>query len=384
LGDLLLVALFLGIVLWVGWPVTLWGVCAGVVSLGARFAAKRATNAGWAMPIADVLTGIAIGVAVVWLVQVVLTGVGGLAGAGTVRSTETWIAASYAAGVRFTHPAVLVAAIALALLVWSRQAPAAAWVLAAMGSALVFGGLAVRAAEVRWVASRRIEASSDLRSLRAAQTRLVAIAEVRQRLGRLSDRDRSYLATFFRATESKKHRSEIVVEKAERLAAQTGEPEVPPAKLAATAEWAAVERSEAWLKAPDAGGSDLSPSLDDLDMLARTARDLGDREAEARASMDALAGAVVDATATKWTRQAWKDAVRDLPSAERIVASDAGGGGAWDVTTAVDATKRSAVTEVDASERDFEASERGRVDRDWSDWAGSAVGPRAEGTPGSE
>ncbi len=374
MGDLLLVALFLGMVLWVGWPVTLWVVCACVVAMAARFAARRATGQAWGNAIADVLAGIAIGVGIVWLAQVVLTGIGSLAGALTVRSAETWIAAYYKARVPFTHPAVLVAAIALALRVWSRRAPRATWILAAIGSALFFGGLAVRSAEVRWVASRRIEASSDLRSLRAAQTRLVAMAEVRRRVARLSGEDRAYLASFLQAAGSKKHWREIVAEKAERLAAAAAsELQVTHAARAATAEWTAVQRCERWLNASDAEPGNRSPSFDDLDALASTAREVRRRESEERASMDALAGAVVDAIATGWTGQAWGDAVWDRASAERLVASEVGEEHAWDVGTQSDQVKRSAVAEVDASERDFEGSERSGSEWDWADAGGPAA-----------
>jgi hypothetical protein len=301
---------------------------------------------------------------------VVLTGIGGVAGAGTVRSAETWIAAFRSAHARFTLPAVLVAGVALALLVWSRRAPSGTWTLAAMGAVLVFGGHAVRLGEVRWLASYRIEASGDLRSLRAAQTRLVALAEVRRRLARLGADDTTYLASFVHAAESKKHRAAIVAEKAERLAAQTGEPAVPPAARPATAEWEAVQRSEVWLRTSDVGDSDSSPSIDDLDVLARAARNVRAREAEARKSMDALAGAVVDATATRWTGQEWGAAVWDLASAERLVGDEERGGESWDVVTQADGVKTSALAEVDASERNFEASESsGRGEWDWADGA---------------
>jgi len=236
------------------------------------------------------------------------------------------MAAFRSAHARFTLPAVLVAGIALALLVWSRHAPSGTWTLAAMGSVLVFGGHAVRLGEVGWLASYRIEASGDLRSLHAAQTRLVAIAEVRRRLARLGAEDTTYLASFLHATESKKHGAAIVAEKAERLADQTGEPAAPPAARPATAQWEAVQRCEVWLKTSDAGDSDRSTSIDDLDVLARVARDVRAREAEARRSMDALAGA-----------------------------------------------------EVDASERNFEASERSsRGEWDWANSAGAGTEPRTD------
>jgi hypothetical protein len=375
LGDLLLVTLFLGMVLWVGWPVTLWVVSAGVVALAARFAARWAANQAWARAIADVLAGIAIGVGVVWLAQLVLTGAAGLAGTGTVRSAETWIAAFHSAHERFMLPAVLVVGIALALRVWRRHAPTATWALAALGAVPVFGGLALRSAEARWVASRRIEASSDLRSLRAAQTRLVAIAEVRQKLARLSAEDMSYEASFLHATESKTHRSAILAAKAARIAAGAGEPEVKPSVRAATPEWAEVRVCEAWLKAPDAEGPGGSPSFDDLDALARTARDVGERESAARAPMDALAIAVVDATATGWTRQAWGDAVWDLASAERLMGSEVRGDDPWDVATQADGAKSSAVAEVDALERDFEAEDRSGSEWDWSGAADAGWSP---------
>ena len=148
------------------------------------------------------------------------------------------------------------------------------------------------------------------------------MAEVRQKLARPTADDKSYLASFLHSTESKKHRTEIVTDKAERLAALTREPEAPPATHAVAPEWAAVQRCEAWLTAPEAECSDRSPSFDDLDALARTASDLQGRETVALASMDSFASAVVDATATRWTGQAWGAAVWDLPSAERFVASE--------------------------------------------------------------
>ncbi len=74
MGDLLLVGLFLGLVLWVGWPVTLWVGCAGVLAWVARATARRsavdrvASKRGVAavldLPSADRLgVGVGVGIA---------------------------------------------------------------------------------------------------------------------------------------------------------------------------------------------------------------------------------------------------------------------------------------------------------------------------------
>jgi hypothetical protein len=91
--------------------------------------------------------------------------------------------------------------------------------------------------------------------------------------------------------------------------------------------------------------------------------------------MDALAIAVVDATATGWTRQAWGDAVWDLASAERLMGSEVRGDDPWDVATQADGAKSSAVAEVDALERDFEAEDRSGSEWDWSGAADARWSP---------
>jgi hypothetical protein len=381
---LLLVGLFLGLVLWVGWPVTLWAACAGGLAWGARIVARRRPALPAARAIADTLVGVAIGLALVWFVQVALTGIGALAGPDVARGAEARMTAARVVLLPWTHPAIFAASTALTLLLGVTLRARRVGAVAAVGSVLFFGGLAARSGEVRWVTSRRSEASSDLRALHGAQTGLVAMAEVRRKLRGLSAEDSSYLASFLRSTESKKHRAEIVEEKAERLAAHTPEPEIPPPTDATAAEWLAVQRCEAWLGVPEAEGADRAPSFGDLDALAGVARDLRQREADARASIDPLANAVVDAAARRWGVRAWGADVRDLPSADRLVAAGGTPDEPWPVTTRPERSKTSALAEVDASELAFEQRDDRGAAAEWSDPSGVSPGLRPEDTPAAE
>jgi hypothetical protein len=356
MGDLLLVALFLGMLLWVGWPVTLWAGCAVGVAYGARRAAGGPTTRPGARAVADVLVGIAIGLGAVWLVQVAATGFAAFASGPTLRAAERGLSAAHASLGRLVHPAVFVASIALGLALRGRShASRVGEICPVVASILFFGAHAERAGEVRWVASRRGEASGDLRALRAAQTRLVATAEVKRRIDGLSAEGRSYLGSFVRSSEDKRHRLEIVAEKAERLAAHTREPAPRAAGAAPRGDWVAVARCDAWLRASEAEGSGLGPTFDELDALMRVSEAVRAREADARSSMDAFASALVEATAKRWTDTDWGGAVWDLASAERLVVTD-GPQEPWPVATS-ELSARSAAAEVDASELNFELGE---------------------------
>jgi hypothetical protein len=374
LGDLLLVALFLGMVLWVGWPVTLWVVCASVLAWGARAAVRRYGAGAGARAAADTLLGVASGLGVVWLVQVALTGTGTFAGVETVRNTESWMAARSVDLQRLTHPGVFVVLNALALLIArtasgtrraGRARPWASRAVAVVASMLFFGGLAERSGEARWITSRRSEGGDRVRAVHASQTRMVAMATARRRLARLRGEEVAYLATFLRSTQSKKHGAEIVAEKADHLAAHLGEPPAPAVSAASTPEWAAVQRWEAWLRVAGDGDPAPRPSVDDLDRLTRVALDLAEREAEARSSTDAFAVVVADALAKRWPDQAWGAAVRDFESARGVVASRGAQDEGGYVLTHLDGGEAAAVAEVDASELALEVRDRGDAEPDW-------------------
>jgi hypothetical protein len=381
-GDLLLVALFLGMLLWVGWPVTLWAGCAVALAYGARRASRRTAAGPGARAFAHTLVGIATGLGVVWLTQVLATGFAAFAGGRTLRGAERWLVAAHASLGRLEHPAVFVIVIALALIL-CRRIPASRLgpIVAAAGTLLFFGPHAEQAGEARWVASRRSEASSDLRALRAAQTRLVATAEIELRIARLSAEERGYLESFLRSCESKRHRPEIIAQKAERLAAHTREPRRLTAEGAMAGDWAAVAACDPWLRSSEAEGSDRSPSFDELDALARVSGAVREREARAQTSVDAFAIAVVEATARRWTDAEWGGAVWDPPSAERIVAADDGPREPWPVATSEQAT-RSAAAEVEASEIAFELGDGPKGEPDWSDPPGTAASAHTDDVPG--
>jgi hypothetical protein len=194
---------------------------------------------------------------------------------------------------------------------------------------------------------------------------MVAMAMARRTLARLPAEEGAYLAAFVRSSQSKKHGAEIVAEKADHLAAHLGEPPAPPVTGASASEWAAVPRWEAWLRVSGEDDLEPHPSIDDLDRLARMARDLGEREAEARSATDPFAVAVADALAKRWPDQAWGAAVRDLDSAERVVASRGVREEGWSVLTRPHEGESAAVAEVDASEVALEVRDRGDAEPDW-------------------
>ena len=362
MGDLLLLLMFLTGLAWKGWPVSLWAMGAGALTWAVGRAQRQHAKLPGVRLLAGQLKGIALGLVVVWLAQLAGVGAGAVASDETVRSAEASMEAA-----RASLPWSIVAAISLGLMVVSlllhrRATASAVSFLTIVASVLLFGWEAARLAEARWLESRRHEASANLYALRSAQTGLVAIAEVRRRFAGLPPEDALSLASFLRAAESKKHRAEIVAEKVERLAANTREPEPPPSTDGADPVWAAVERCAGWLGA-EAGGS--APAVRDLDTLGRVSVDLREREVAARASTESFENAVVEAVARRWTRSEWGRAVRDLASAEQVVASAHGHGPQgpqqepeerWPLgAEAGQGGPRSEAAEVDASELAFES-----------------------------
>jgi len=366
MGDLALVLMFLAFVLWSGRPFTLWALVAGALTWAVRLAVKRKVAPAGAEALVGALGGITVGLGLVWLCQIALLGVGSFASDVTVRDAQASMAAAHASLSRWTHLETFLSLIAVSLLLhWLGKMPTPARVVALVASVLFFGGEAARLGEERWVESRRIEASADLRALRAAQTRLVAVAEVRQRIAELSPEDREYLASFLRATESKKHRAEILAEKAERLAAGTSAPQPPPPAGPAGAEWAAVERCEAWSSTTSPASESPGPSLADLATMGRVSRELAGHEAEALASTGAFESAVAEAAARRWAPAAWGSSVQDLASAERLVAAEERPRDPWPLATTPDRPD-GAATEVEASELALDALDRETPTPEWS------------------
>jgi hypothetical protein len=412
-GDFLLVALFLGLVLWVGWPVTLWAGSAAVLAWAARLRVARTTKASeggaaastLAVALADTLVGVALGVGLVWVAQVALMAIGSFAGSGPVRSAEVLMSTARTSLGLALHPAVFVGWTVLGLLVATRAprprpsttartrrprlSPSS--MIALVGSLFFFAGLAARCGEPRWVASRQTDAGNDLRALQAAQADLLAMAEIQRDLPRLPADERSYLASFLLASQSQKHQSAIVDEKAARLAAHA-RVTLPALADGLDAQWASVQRCGAWLYAPDRAGTG-APSLDDLGTLERTMREVRGREVDAMAEakkaaalamassapsvpgpqLDAFVGALVGAFAEKWTGHALGSAVQDLPSAARLLdAVEHGRLEPWRVRASDDVegsgggSTASAAAEVQALERGFELRE---ADPDAPGWS---------------
>jgi hypothetical protein len=368
MGDLLLCLMFAAGLVWKGLPVSLWALAAGVLTWGTGLVAKRKARLPGAPILAGQLKGITLGLALVWLGQIAATAVGAIASDGTVRSGEEIVAAARASVSGPTVVAISIGLLALSLLLYRRFTATTALMSTIVASMLLFGWEAVRLAEARWVETRRFEASADLRAIRQAQSNLVALAEVRRRLAALSREEGEYLASFLRAAGSKKHRAEIIAEKAERLAADTEEPDPPATRGRGDVDWGAVERCAVWLGEVKADGAERAPSVRDLDTLRKVSADLQDRQSAARSSTGAFENAVAEAAARRWPRKAWECTVRDLPSAETVVAAQQGE--RWQL--GVDGERRSGAAEADASELAFEsldgeATKPEDGDPSWSD-----------------
>jgi hypothetical protein len=196
------------------------------------------------------------------------------------------------------------------------------------------------------------------------------LAEARRRLAGLSAEEGEYLASFLRAAGSKKHGAEIIAEKAERLAIATEEPDIPPSTGgAADGDWAAVERCAIWLNEAKAGAGEAA-TVGDLDTLHKVSGDLQDRWTAASASTGPFENAVAEGAARRWTRRAWGCVVRDLASAEAVVASQQPSGERWPL--AAEGAHPSGARDADTSELSFESLEAHSAGTEDSDPSSSA------------
>ncbi len=379
MGDLLLVALFLGLVLWVGWPVTLWAGTASLVAWAARLLAARvgtradANGARMVEAAARTIAGVAFGLAGVWFAQVALTGIGAFADPGTTRAAEGWIVHACNRLGPLTHAGTFVGLLALGAAVGIGRGVGVSRVLVVAASLAFFSEQATRSGESRWVAARRHEAGGDVRALHATQARLLALAAVQRDLPALGDDEKRYLASFLVASERRKHGPEIVQEKAEQIGAHRSDPG-PPAAGTTDVDRGSTGRCERWIATTEGATATPAPSLDDLAALARKETELEGHLAEARTATRAAAmlamrpvhpavddpalvrftDAVVEALAKRWTDGEACETVADFAAATARMAADGGSHPGWQVG----GSRATASAEVEEAERGFELRER--------------------------